>query len=354
MIYEYCNEIKNSGIVHADGICNSCLEMGIMIEAEFTNTMNNIFHEAGVVELNQYKKNILTEATEKNVLKSVAERIKKALQVVWEKIKGAFEWIINKITTKIDEHRKKFGEEFSKLNLNDYKDKLESSRAFKAKQENDPLIMFSTGDAAKVEKDIDEAKKSLVQEGWSSKMTAAGLKFGDFAANSYGTLLAKAFNDKKIVAIGSDVSKAKEAINAKIGIGEKDYSVDWIIKHQSDISDIIKAYTVGEVKKSYADCKKALDTAVKEISKFERNDADDAMMQEGKNFIQASSKITIAYLNCKLHFADLRLKALSKALLIAGKCVHICKTSKKDDKATAKTESALKFDTDFVNEAFNW
>ncbi len=346
MVYEYCDEIKNSGIVHVTENCNSYVEMGIMTEADFTRTMNNIFHEAGVVELNQYKKGTITEASEKLTIKSVGEKIVKALLVVWEKIKGIFEKIINTINKKIDEFKNKFGESFAKINLNDYKEKLDKSLDT---INCNYLGVFIDGNLDAAEKKVDNIGHSL-GDTLAAKMmkNGSGTEGEVQAANSsYGLLLSKAFGDKKLVeSVGASIEEAKKAIDEKIGLGKKDYNVQWIFNNQAKIASMIKADIIKDTKKGYVDCKKAADKAVRELKKVGTDDS--------KDFMQGFSKSTVAYLNTKLYFAELRVKALHTAIMIASRCVLTSKLTIKKKEDKVKTESALKFDKDFVNEAFNW
>ena len=74
MVYEYCDEIKNSGInMNAfPDFCTSFMEMGLYIAESAIKEVNDIFHEAGIVELEKFRNNTLTEANAAEIVKATS------------------------------------------------------------------------------------------------------------------------------------------------------------------------------------------------------------------------------------------------------------------------------------------
>lgn len=344
MVYEYSKEIQESGIDRSIASSNltSYYEMGLAITLEAIKNTNKIFEQAGIIEFDKYNKGTLTEANAKELGKAVIGKIKKGLMMAWEKIKGVFEAIRDFFNRKIDEFKSKIGNKFNKLNLGDYKDILE--KKFNSEKlidiaDNDKIYQFEIDVTAVYNKATAELEKMVR----SSEVPAISYQ------NSYGLLVAGVANNKKVDLndrIGADITKAQEIINQEVAYDNGKLNANWIIEKKDDIYKYITGASVGTINESYKKAKKAIDDANKQFSAYEK-----AGMINIKEAARAELNLTLAYGNILLYLNDLRKKNLVKYIVLAARCVAVCKPKKEE----VKQESVkLKYDTDFVNECFNW
>ena len=260
MVYEYCDEIKNSGINRNafPASCTSFMEMGLYITESTINEINNIFQEAGLVELEKFKNNTITEASDQSLIKTIKDKLVKALVKAWEGIKAAWEKLSDTINKKIDEINKRIGTEFRKIDFYKYGDSIE--KALK----KDELIVINIDKTNEFIKDFSEAKDKAEAE----IATTFDL---DKLPNIYQLLIDKYYYGERVVNING-IEDAKKFVNdtmRKEKYKEAGSSVD---RYKTEISDLLTKTSRSIVNKGYSAAKKSVDKLTKEIKKMENKE----------------------------------------------------------------------------------
>ena len=337
MVYEYCEEIQKSGINRTmfPSSCGSYLEMGLYIQAETENTLNTIFREAGMAELKAYTEGVLTEASAKEAIKKVIDRVVDTLVKFWEGIKAAFEKIISNIKTKAKEVNKNgVLKDFKALDLGKYKGAL--NKVFEGKE----LFVGK-----------DSVYNNIVKE---IKLLNSNTGTGDideYIANPYGVVISKSILTAGKV---SNLAEAKAEIKKFVDSQSDKVTGDWVASHKADIINVVEKTALAEINKDYKEAKKAVNKGIRALRQLEKVADPEGGSERGfdfKDFSKATISVDIAFNNCLLYVADLRQKNYYYALVIMFKAARACTAKNKDQVAT---ESALSLDEAFINEAFNW
>lgn len=342
MVYEFCNEIKNSGINRNafPASCGSYMEMGMYITLDTAKAINSIFQEAGTAELNGYKNNVLTEASAKEIAKKVKDAVVKALTKAWEGIKAVWEKIVNTIHNKIKEYEKKIATKFEALDLKQYKTAIDKAFSGSGMFLVDTSKIDKVG--AKIDASAEKIKKS-VDESLNNVIGSHQSKVDALTA-PYGLILGDAFGNKYTEI--TEVTEAKNVVDQMIKADFVKLTAESIIANQKKIADIISENgTKKDVKKAYAGAKKAYDAALKAFKSIKEDDPN------LRTHARCLCNIALAHQNLLLELAQARKDCFIKALQIASRCSFICKVGKKDKEEAVKEAF---FDEAFVNEAFNW
>jgi len=336
MVYEYCDEIKNSGINRNafPASCTSFMEMGLYITESTLNEVNNIFQEAGLIELDKFKNNTINEASEESLIKTIKDKIVAALVKAWEGLKAAWGKLSDTINKKIDEINKRIGEEFKKIDFYKYGDSIKKSL-----DKNDLTVI-------NIDKTNDFIKQFTKAKDKAEAEIDTSFNFDKFD-NVYQLLIDKYFSVPGISGAGivkiDGIEDAKKFITdsmRKEKYKEAGSSVD---RYKDYISGILTKTSRGAINKGYSESKKSLDKATRELKKMKD---EEGINKKAKCLLQ----LELAYQTLMVDTVGKSVKeALASAVKIATKCIVACK---KQDKA-AKNESAT-FDTNFVNKAFDW
>lgn len=341
MLYEYCDTIKNSGI-NRDAFpasCTSFMEMGMYIELDAIKEFNKIYKEAGIVELTRYKNNAITEADDEVIKKTVGQRIQGAWKKVMAGIKAAWEAVVKFVSEKVGQFQAKFGKKFNKIDFDQYKNKI--AKVFSGST----YTIANISEIENVEKAVEDAYNKLIP---SENILKLGTESATKLHAGYGAILSDAFHDSSLNDI-SDEASAKKAIDEKLNKKSDNITLDYIKNNKDELYKIITTSTLASVKRAYHKAKVGADKAAREFTKS----------QKDENMKQADSlkfKLALHYQNILLHLADVRKQTLKSALFVVGRCCIACtgKDTKDEEKKEAKNESTVVYNTDFVNEVFNW
>ena len=372
MVYEYCDIIKNSGI-NRNAIPASCtdfVEMGMYCAAESQKAFNEVFHKLGDLEYKRYVNGAINESstieylTEGKFLEAIAKPFKK----LWEAIKAAWEKIVAFIEKKIQEYTNKVGKKFKALKIDNYKDKIdEISKQGKFLQvkviDQGRLTDIKNTVISNAEKwtrnGSGEIDKSFSVKRLGATIAAAVNKTDVYqycSDNAFGIVLSdrkadnKSAEDAKKHIYGmvstEKASNAKEAAINTLGTKVVDYK--WLSENKNRVAEYINTTAISDLRKDYVTAKKEIDRVIKDLKEFDKGGEETV---KGREFCKL--KITQAEQTCLLAIAQLRKEKFIEYVKVASKVVMIA--AREDAKPKVKQESArIKYDSDFVNECFNW
>ena len=312
MVYEYCDEIKNSGINRSfPTSCGTFFEMGLDATYTAIKECNAILEEAGTIELEKFRTNTITEASASEIFKTVKAKIVEKAVEFWKKIKNVWAAIQKWFEEKLSKIKDKLLKRFETLELSSYKTSLE-----KMKPVDINLDLLKKADG--LVKDLKKQSSYITNE------------------NPY-TFIAKNANLKGASKIDNN-EKAKKAIDEVLGNAISfDYSK--IVEKKSDIVKALKD-SVNSVNSDYREAKKAMDETIKEIKATEDGD-------DGKASLSLKLQIGFARQNLILYVQDKKKKEFMKLCSLVANVNLRCNS-------VTKESAAITFNKDFVNEAFSW
>lgn len=312
MVYEYCDEIKNSGINRSfPTSCGTFFEMGLDATYSAIKECNLIFEEAGTIELDKFKSNTITEASASEIFKTVKDKIVEKAVAFWEKLKKVWSKIQEWFEDKLNKIKDKLLKRFETLELTSYKKSLEKMKPVEI---NLDLIDKANG-----------LVKGLTKQ--SSYVTNE---------NPY-TFIAKNANLKGASKI-TTMEETKKAIDDVLG-DPISFDASKIIEKKSEIAKVLKN-SVKDINSSYREAKKAMDDTIKAIKATEDGD-------DGKASLSLKLQIGFARQNLVLYVQDKKKKEFLKICSLVASVNLRCNT-------VTKESAAVTFSKDFVNEAFSW
>lgn len=313
MIYEYCDEIKNSGIdKNFPTSGRSYLEMALDASYTLTLETNNIFQECGLLELKKFSNATITEASAGEIFTAVKTKIANAFIKFFEKIKqiwGAIQgWFEDRINSIKDSLLKRFKE----IDFENYKktlDKIDTKINLKIFDDNGELSKIV--DAIKGVADINNGDDPF-----------------PYIATEIG--LSKVHN----------LETAKAAIDKKLEKPEL-VSCDWLIKNRDEIIKVLSqsARSIGD---DYRNAKQEADKTVRKLKEIKESDAAKDQLTGELKMAQAKQQLLIYVAKVKktefIHLA----RVLS---LVNMKC--------NPGNEEKPIHASAKFDVNFVDKVFN-
>lgn len=354
MVYEYCKEIQESGInrnILKNSSFNSFMEAGLEVALNTTKEVNKLFEQVGTIELAKYRVNTLTEADEGEIKKTFLQRFIDRLVKLWEGIKGIWQKIRDFFYQKYLEFAKKVVPAFDKLELGKYK-KVCDSIMKSANVSDDILHILGSQGIAHAEEKIISASEALKSELTTDKKQNIEyyLENGGTIGAAFNTLIYKAFPNGNSVLKNKEGLKAEQAKELVIKELEDNTSKvangAWLISNKAGIVTAITDNSKKSINNAYKAAKKNFDDAIKAVKNFKANDPNISFVAKSE------VNLTVASQTLLLGLADYRKSLFNKILGIATKCVVLCRSGKEDEQPV-KQES-VKYDTEFVNEVFNW
>lgn len=322
MVYEYCDEIKNSGIDRNafPASCTSFMEMGMHIAVNTTREVNKILEAAGSIEFDKVNKNLLTEATAKEIKDLVVKKITGALKKAWEGIKAIWEKIQKAINTKLNEFKDKVGNKFKDLDLSKYKTVL--NKTFGETGGKESMTLIDVNKIIDLKIAIDKAKDQVMREIKESK------KDPDKFNNGFAEILdniASMSVDKVSANVVNGIGDAKKIIEDKLNAKPQEVTANFVINNKDNIYKFISIHGIGNVRKSYSSAKKSVDSTMRAIKDLDKTE-ESTFRDNSKMLLNCE----LAYQNLLLAIAEIEKKTLWQAIIIAGKCVVACKLGKED------------------------
>ena len=326
MVYEYCDEIKNSGINRNafPASCTSFFEMGMYIAVDSVKEFNKILEAAGSLEFSKFSKNLLTEASAKEIKDIVINKVTNLLKKAWEGIKSIWEKIQRAISNKVNEFKNKIGKKFNDIDLSKYTNVLNKTFGETGGKYSMSLIDINKAIdlSIAIEKGADKVKKEI----------ESGKKDPESFNNGFAEILDNiaSFSVDKVsvnVTNGINITDAKKFIEDKLNATAQEVNAKFLINNKANIYRFITLHSVHFIRKGYSSAKKSVDTTMKALKDLDKTDAS-AFRDNSKMLLNCE----LAYQNLLLALADIQKKTLWQAIIIAGKCIMACKPGKEDPK----------------------
>lgn len=316
MIYEYCDEIKNSGMDKSFASSfsyESYLERAIEATYIAMTEVNSVLQEAGMIELIKFRNNTITEASASEIFAKVKKKIKDLWIKFCEKIKGLFAKLQGWYENRLDGIKKKVLPRFKDLDLRKYKkalDKIDSKIHVEYFKANDRL---------------DTLEKKIA--GIDTKAIGTGDPYV-YIASEVG--LSKVTN----------METAKTAIDKKLGDPYK-VSGSWLKDNQKFIVDVLQG-SVRKLGDEYREAKKVMDETTKALNSVDETD-------DSKDIIRAEFELGCAKQNLLLYLAQLKRSEFIHLCMLVNTVCIVCNPGNEEK---IKNEST-KFNTEFVDKVFN-
>ena len=310
MIYEYCTEIQESGIDKSfPTSCGSYLEMGLNATLIGVDEVNKVFQEAGLIELDKFQNNTLTEASAKEIWDTVKGKIVEKAVAFWERIKKIWGAIQKWFEDKLNSLKNKLLKRFQEIDFKQYKKAIDKI--------NSEINLELFPKVNKISKEIGYVKQANGER------------------DPYGFICSEVKLGK-----ADGLEEAKDCIDKKLGNPVK-VSYNYLITNKNEIIRILGA-SVKDVNQSYRDAKQAMDKAIKDLKSSENS-------EDAKANIVSKFKLICAKENLILYCADRKNKEFIKLCTLVANVNLRCTPATKE-----VTKESAKFDTDFVNEVFAW
>ena len=319
MVYEYCDIIKNSGI--ARNYANSFYsfdEAADFAVLDFVSDYNKIMSEAGIIELDKFSKNAITEESDRLLQESVGSKISEGLQKFWEKIKDIWAAIQRFFENRYNSIKNKMLKTFKETDLSKFRpgmEKIDKEINLGAFKKIDDLVTKLTDEAAN-RIDLTEFAKA--------KENPIGFLFSKAGIKSEGI---------------TDLESAKKELDRQIGEPTK-INANWLLVNKNNIAEALEKSYSG-IKDDYRKAKRAYDKDYREFKKLDKAENKEANIRYSILKIATAKQSLVIWLQQKrkVEFNNL-------VVLVAQVNLKCTKKNKVQESAE------LKFDLDFVAEAF--
>ena len=346
MFYENDEELRST---RADDrwipeSCNSFFDMSLYLAESAEEEYNKLFESVGIEELAVYESTGMEVVYEEGKLKEFKDKVVNFFRGIWEKIKAAYQKVL-------DWFDKKREEMYSKINVKVLNKSVVDNIPATKKMGKVHTFNMSVADNF-----ITNAKNMV------TTITTEMNKLSD----STNEAITEKKNElaEQLVSSISGISDAKAIKDIKKPLKEKmissdtvDVDKEWLSKNWKEVSGIVIAgSTKRDIKKSYQDEKTNIDKNISEVKKMKEGNMSVASAKVAlyKNVVQTLNVCSNVKIDaCRTRYNEYRIIFMR----VAGFGIKV-KGGKSSDSSTESTNESYytsqTYDTNLVNSIFNW